>query len=320
MSIEFKKFEVFDVYYLKNNYSFFHIKIKENEFYEELSNWILKEDNLIKYIKNSKEIDFEYDDEALELMYDLLYLFIDKENDEMDISSLEIEIQNIIEEEAEEIRTNKTNKIIRLSKIGRFGEFIMSTLLREYFKFDCIIPKLKMTTDRNMSVYGIDTIYMDTQEKLLLFGESKISKNLKNAIKLINHSLKEYENNIEEEYMLILKNNCLKKLKAFEDYYEEQRSNGVCIKFKDFIRTAKISNIGIPIFMAHGEEVNSEEILEVLNNSINKVNLFELDTKYYLISLPILDKSKFSLTLTKKIKEKKDYYESIIRNNDTTKM
>ncbi len=321
MDIEVKKYKEFDVYHLEDNYSFFHIKISDEDiFYEQLSKFFLEEDNLIKYIENSKDIEIEADNEIMEYIYDLLYIFIDEKNDEMDITNLEENLKGIMQEEAEEVREEKTKTFIRLSKIGRFGEFIMSSILKDFFQFDCIIPKLKLTTDRNMSVYGIDTVYMNTDEKLLLFGESKISKNLDNAVKLINKSLDEYEKNIEEEYILIFKNNCLKKLKEFETYYNEQKSNGICLTFKDFITTANITKIGIPIFMAHGNEKDSQKIIEKLKKTIKRKNFFDIETEYYLISLPIIDKSKFTLTFTKIVKEKKEEYESIIRNSNVTEM
>lgn len=321
MDIEVKKYKEFDVYHLEDNYSFFHIKISDEDiFYEQLSKFFLEEDNLIKYIENSKDIEIEADNEIMEYIYDLLYIFIDEKNDEMDITNLEENLKGIMQEEAEEVREEKTKTFIRLSKIGRFGEFIMSSILKDFFQFDCIIPKLKLTTDRNMSVYGIDTVYMNTDEKLLLFGESKISKNLDNAVKLINKSLDEYEKNIEEEYILIFKNNCLKKLKEFETYYNEQKSNGICLTFKDFITTANITKIGIPIFMAHGNEKDSQKIIEKLKKTIKRKNFFYIETEYYLISLPIIDKSKFTLTFTKIVKEKKEEYESIIRNSNVTEM
>ena len=321
MDIEVEKYKEFDVYHLEDNYSFFHIKINnEDAFYEQVSQFFLDKKNLIRYIENAKDIEIEDDIEIIESMYDLLYLFIDEENDEIDISDLEETIKNIMKEEAEEVREEKTKTLIRLNKVGRFGEFIMSTILKDFFHFDCIVPKLKLTTDRNMSVYGIDTVYMNTETKLLLFGESKISKNLENAIKLINKSLKEYEKNIEDEYMLIFKSNCIKKLKEFETYYSEQKSNGICLKFKDFITTANITKIGIPIFMAHGTEKESKEIIDKLKKSIKRDKIFDLEVEYYLISLPIIDKSKFTLAFTKIVKEKKEKYESIIRNTNNTEM
>ena len=116
------------------------------------------------------------------------------------------------------------------------------------------------------------------------------------------------EKNIEDEYMLIFKSNCIKKLKEFETYYSEQKSNGICLKFKDFITTANITKIGIPIFMAHGTEKESKEIIDKLKKSIKRDKIFDLEVEYYLISLPIIDKSKFTLAFTKIVKEIKEKY------------
>lgn len=72
--------------------------------------------------------------------------------------------------------------------------------------------------------------------------------------------------------------------------------------------------------MAHGNEKDSQKIIEKLKKTIKRKNFFDIETEYYLISLPIIDKSKFTLTFTKIVKEKKEEYESIIRNSNVTEM
>ena len=72
--------------------------------------------------------------------------------------------------------------------------------------------------------------------------------------------------------------------------------------------------------MAHGTEKESKEIIDKLKKSIKRDKIFDLEVEYYLISLPIIDKSKFTLAFTKIVKEKKEKYESIIRNTNNTEM
>ena len=53
-----------------------------------------------------------------------------------------------------------------------------------------------------MSAFGIDTLFYDDEKSEILFGEAKFSKKLKNGVSLVNRSLKDYEQNIKEEYLL----------------------------------------------------------------------------------------------------------------------
>ena len=82
----------------------------------------------------------------------------------------------------------------------------MHLLLTSYYKIHCIIPKFRCTTDRNMSVFGIDSLFFDPQQKTIYFGESKVCKNIENAIRLVNRSFEDYERQIAEEYKLVLAN------------------------------------------------------------------------------------------------------------------
>ena len=90
-------------------------------------------------------------------------------------------------------------------------------------------------------------------------------------------------------------------LYRFNDIYGDVTE--ISIDIMDFIKKANIKQIGVPIFIAHGTELKVEEILLKLEK-VNKVKLFNLDTKYYSISLPIVDKNKLVATFTKKIRDR----------------
>ncbi|HEM4169433.1 TPA: hypothetical protein U1W80_002221 [Streptococcus suis] len=68
----------------------------------------------------------------------------------------------------------------------------------------------------------------------------------------------------------------------------------ICRTFEDFIKESNINSIVIPIFIAHGDG-NKEKIEKFLDrlNSINSNKMLGLETKYLLISLPVIDKEKF---------------------------
>ena len=162
-----------------------------------------------------------------------------------------------------------------------------------------------------MNVYGIDTLFYSNQDNLLLFGESKFCIKLQNGINLINESLKKYEQQIDEDFRLILsggfKNQCNK---AFNENFGTIRDESLTMK--DFIEKANIEKIGIPLFITHGTEIDEKDILKKLNN-IKKYSFFNIDTTYYYISLPIIDKEELIKVFIKKINSKQEYYSNETR-------
>ncbi|WP_324648163.1 Hachiman antiphage defense system protein HamA, partial [Bacillus pacificus] len=227
------------------------------------------------------------------------------------ISELEEMLLLILKEE-QVLEDEDGKKLVRLDKMGKIGEYLFCCLLADFFEFDCILPKVHLQTDPNMNVYGIDTLFYSEKEHLLLFGESKMSLKLDNGLNLIKKSLKEYEKQVSDEFDIVLSNRFYKNmLYRFNDIYGDVTE--ISIDIMDFIKKANIKQIGVPIFIAHGTELKVEEILLKLEK-VNKVKLFNLDTKYYSISLPIVDKNKLVATFTKKIRDRGDYY-----RNEATK-
>jgi hypothetical protein len=126
--------------------------------------YFFSEQRLLNYLENKSSLRYEPTPANYASFYQHLQLYIDSENLIMDISNFDTEIQNILKEEHEQVGNTTGNLIIRQDKIGRRGEYIFYSVLAEYFKFDCIIPKVHLTTDRNMSVYGIDSVFYSSAE------------------------------------------------------------------------------------------------------------------------------------------------------------
>lgn len=304
-------YKSFDVHYIEDNYSFFHIEIKnESLFFKGLCEFVLNEDFLLRYTINKSGVTFQPNKSNYVHLYRVLYNFIDDENiDWVEIDDFDLD--DVLVDEYDKIEIKNGKKFIRLNKIGRIGEYIFHIFLSDFFNFNCIIPKVKLTTDRNMSVYGIDALFLDRENKMILFGESKVSNKIDNGISLINRSLKDYEREIREEYTLVLSNNHL-KLNGIDDLFPGQTE--VCMTFDDFLIETNTRNIGVPIFIAHGEEIDYKVILNRLQRKINRYKFFGLNTIYYVISLPIIDKKKFFSYLTKTISEKLEDYNAAANN------
>lgn len=301
--METKKYESFTLYKDNNMNVFIHVDISEENFCKNLLSCFLNEKRLLGYIENKANIRFKARTEDYVALYKKLNDFIDEENLAIDIEKFKLEIKKYIDWENysdEEILT------LRRDKIGKIGEYIFHNILVEYFNFCCVVPKLNLGTNRNMSVYGIDVIFYDIENNMLMFGESKVSKSLDNGISLINTSLKKYEHQISEEFRAVLseKSFPIRNIPA-----EMKRYIGKCINFQKFIEVADIEKIGIPIFIMHGEDCDVDEIFRKLK-SINETRVFGLEINYIVISVPILDKNIFQSTLLEFLREKCDYYES----------
>jgi len=306
MNISVEKFDCFNVYHENDATQFFHVEINNNSFYKKLFDYFFSEDNLLQYAENISSITFSPSKKNFVTLFKQLKVFIDQKNQEISIEKLDNYLRTLLIDDGKLI--DKDGKVgILLDKIGKIGEYIFCCLLSDYFKFDCIIPKVHLQTDYNMSVYGIDTLYYSQQNDLLLFGESKVSKSVSNGIKLINASLKDYKQQLESEFTLILSDRLIKNnLNFFTKKYGAIAE--LCLNIEDFIKDANIKHIGIPVFIAHGTEIDQEAIFTELNK-IKKQDFFNIQTQYFLITLPILDKEIFSKEFTKYIKIKEDEYE-----------
>lgn len=201
------------------------------------------------------------------------------------------------------------NKTKSQDKAGKIGEYFLSILLLKHFKFKCIIPKLIHITDRNMPIYGIDTLFYSQASDLLMFGESKFTGNLDTAITLLNTSISNYDKQFDDELTFIVNNkgfSCSNNrfLKEFAVAAEK------AIDFKHFIRLSGIKRIGIPLFICHGTEINSSIIINTLEAKLKKREvILGMNVIYIVISLPINDKEQFLSALQQGLKKKQIEYE-----------
>ena len=304
-----EEFDKFRVYSLDDKYTFYHLNLKDTEeYYTELFDYFFDEDKLLVYAENKSHLKFEPTEKNYILLYKHLSQYIDEYYDDIDVEVLDEEVKKIISDEYETTEEKENAVKIRADKKGKIGEYIFNCILKEYFKFDCIIPKVHMSTSRNMSIYGIDALFYCSDKNLLLFGESKLTNSLKNGVSLIKESLKNYEKSISDEFTLTLSNRVLKgELNKFSEIYGDTCE--MSLNIKDFISKANITQIGIPIFITHGTEQEINKIIEKLSN-IEEKDFLGVKTVYYFISLPIINKQKFTALFTKKIKERRDKYES----------
>ncbi|GAB6152570.1 hypothetical protein JCM17380_13200 [Desulfosporosinus burensis] len=302
------KFNEFTVHTLNEQSTFLHINLADSHnFYRGLFDYFFDETRLLRYAENKMNLHFEPMVKNYVTLFKHLGLYIDDYNIEKIPASIENEVLLILSDEYELEDTGDGYLKVRLDKMGKIGEYIFCNLLSEYFGFDCIIPKVHLTTDPNMNVYGIDTLFYSHESDMILFGESKLSKSLSNGTGLINKSLQTYEQQIQDEFTLMLSSRFLKNnMGIFGDKYADVVE--LSLSIGHFIEKADVKRIGIPIFIAHGADATPDAIFKKLCK-IKKGTMLGLKTVYIVVSLPIFNKSKMIAVFTQGIAERRAYYE-----------
>lgn len=304
------EFEEFKVYEIDNKYSFVYVDINDDEkFLTGLVDYIFNEENLLLYSELSTGLEFKPGKREYVKLYKNIQYFLNEELMKIPVGNVDEELVKILSEEYECIKGDNGEYLIKQDKSGKIGEYIFHLLLTKYFNYTCIIPKFCISTDRNMSVYGIDTLFYDEKKSEILFGEAKFSNRFSNGVKLINKSLKEYEQNIKEEFLLVLSNDSYKLNESFKSRHKEKIDE--CFTFEEFIEEANLTTIVIPIFIAHGDgKKNTVEKFMKKLNSIKTKDMFGMNTKYMLISLPVIEKDKFiEFAIKMAVKKSHEYKE-----------
>lgn len=302
-------FNDFNVFSLDNSSIFIHINLTESSFYKGFVKYFLDESRILRYAENKANLTFTPSKRNYVTLYKHLGYYIDEYNLEKLPATIEEEVIKILADEYQLNDLGDGNLQVRLDKIGKIGEYLFCNLLSEYFNFNCIIPKVHLTTDFNMSIYGIDTLFYSTENDMILLGESKFSKSLKNGIGLINKSLKTYEQQIKDEFVLMLSNRFLKNnMGIFGDKYNDAIE--LSLSIEEFIANANVKQIGIPIFITHGTDIDVDEILKQ-TKSIKQHTFLGVETQYIILSLPIVDKSKLISAFTQEIAERRALYERL---------
>ena len=160
-----EEYEEFNVYKENENNVFIHLNINSNNFYDELISFFFREEKILGYIHNKTNIQFHATLEQFVALYKALSGFIDDENLKVDIEDFKKELSKYIDWEK---YSDEELLKLRRDKIGKIGEYILHNILSDYFKFSCILPKLALTTNKNMSVYGIDVVFWNPENEMLL--------------------------------------------------------------------------------------------------------------------------------------------------------
>lgn len=310
-TVSSEAFNNFTVFHVDEKTSFIHIDLANDfAFYKGLFDYFFSENRILSYAENKVGLAFTPSRKNYVTLFKHLGYYIDDSNIELLPEDIEIEVLHILADEYGLNDDGAGHLHVRLDKIGKIGEYIFCNLLSEYFGFNCIIPKVHLTTDSNMSVYGIDALFYSVEKDMILFGESKLSKSLSNGVGLLNKSLSTYEKQIKDEFTLMLSNRFLKKnMGIFGDKYADTIE--LSLSVEQFISSAAVKRIAIPLYIAHGTDIEPNDIFKQLN-SIKHPTILALETTYLIISLPLLDKDKAVSVFTQEIAGRRALYERAV--------
>lgn len=306
-------FDGFNVYKDGESHSFVYIDFNNStQLIDGLTDYLFSEDSLLNYAKCSSKMELQSTNPLYwATLYRNISFFLNEDWETCSIGDVTEDLLDVLNEEYKLVNSDG-ELLVQKDKVGKIGEYAFHVLLSKYFDLNCIIPKFRCTTDRNMSVFGIDALFLNIEKRCIYFGESKFSKTLSNGIKLANKSLDDYEQQIREEYRLVLTSNDAFLLSDdFKDLF--QHDSQICIKFESFIKRAHIDTIGVPVFIAHGKDNSKErpqDYLDMMKKKLHKNSFFGLNVEYVFISLPVINKQEFIETAIKKVVKKQNEFES----------
>ncbi|ELJ3961341.1 DUF1837 domain-containing protein [Campylobacter coli] len=175
-----------------------------------------------------------------------------------------------------EILDKAISKLRIDERSGEIGEIFLHGIMREYYNALPIVPKIFYKQNRNMEAFGFDSVHLtiENQEYHLWLGESKLYKNLDDAIRKATKSLKD---NLSDETIL-----------------NEAR---IIANLHELDNLAKHNNI---------ETSTLTNFKQIINGNIN------LDNLKGILHVPI--SIIYDCDYTKKIEEITDDYKTTIKN------
>ncbi|EMB57221.1 DUF1837 domain-containing protein [Streptococcus mutans] len=148
-------------------------------------------------------------------------------------------------------------------KRGEFGELLLYHLLHEYFNADALISKIYFKDSLGLPAHGFDAVHVDSENRILWLGESKLYSSSNSAIDALMKDLEEHFNTdfFESEFAII-----------------DNRVHDSGIELDDFMKTLinpqtkvlrKLANINIALFAGF----DSKALREYSDDQTFKENL-----------------------------------------------
>lgn len=177
---------------------------------------------------------------------------------------------------------NKKNMFAEISG-GHYGEMFLNYIFIS-LGYEKILSKLYIEWGK-LSPTGIDVPYIDLEKRVLLLGESKIYKNIKNAIDNVIKDIINIHDGIKLENEIIEWNSKIGMMPdRVKDYFVNNNIENQCFFEQNF---NKILIVGLVI----GDNIETKKLKEKIDN----ISIFLPKEKYEIIILvvPVVSKDEF---------------------------
>lgn len=148
---------------------------------------------------------------------------------------------------------------------GEFGELTLYHILHEYFNADALISKIYFKDSDNLPAHGFDAVHVDTENKILWLGESKLYAQANQAMDALIQDLKDHFNTdfFNSEFQIIA-NRAIEDSDVPVDPFI-QRLLDPKTKTLD-----KLANINIALFAAYSSSAISAEQQDNMEEKLKK--------------------------------------------------
>lgn len=280
------------------------------KWHDEITHIILSPSHLFYYATNitgSEKYVADLPEEYREDIKEVLELLVDDSDNFFDIYRHNCEIYEKVEmtttlQELAEIMNayglKNTCKSKDLTKVkeslhkklssdyafGIFGEILFYNVAENLLYNKLLLSKVQFVTAPGTNAHGSDGVFCDEQNKVLYFGEAKFTFNLKYGIEQAIQSM----------------DKCISRINAdvnFMIYHTKSLKN----EYEHIISKKTINDYSkkVLIFLLHGEEIEDELIVQVIEKYRNRIKGKVGNIEFVIVSFPIYDKEHLKEQISK---------------------
>lgn len=175
------------------------------------------------------------------------------------------------------------------------AKIILSKIIEEKFEANVFVTKLSHATNRNMKVFGMDTVHFNEKTNTMFYGESKLTNTIDLGLKEHSEELDLIDFKINEECQLLAQ--FQNDIRSSEKIKDEIVDFGIkmtinrALSFLNLKKEEKPYNVALVFFVAHGENYDYEFITNKVNLFRKKIHLQDIEINC--VTLPIKDKNDF---------------------------
>lgn len=178
---------------------------------------------------------------------------------------------------------------------GVFGEILFYKIMETFRISNLVLSKVQFITAPGTTAHGSDGLFCDDKNKILYFGEAKFTYDLSHGIDQAVKSMDSIDNRMDLDIDFVF---C----------HKNDIKNG----YENKITRKSISTYekGVIIFLLHGEEIEDNDIVDIINKSKKRLNNKLQNKKFLIISFPIKDKESLKNKISEEIKNYDKKYRS----------